>query len=201
VEVTLSLERILEVLGEIRNYIAEADKLAMSWEAWLRSDQRVDAVERDSVCRYIERAFVQTIVLLESLNMPGTLSEVRKLNQQAENDYAETHIARDLYLVWAEKLRNYTADAWPAEHTHCDEGNHRHSSRHAIRDHRPIFVAPMSSTSPKTSLLCAVSPANGRSKHRRSTWFNTRIARSVLTFARPFKLVLHIPDLSCVMSS
>jgi len=107
VEVTLSLERIIEVLGEIRNYIAEVDKLAMFWEAWLRSDQQVDAVERDSVCRYIERAFVQTIVLLESLNMSGTLSEVRKLKELAEKNYAETYIARDLYLVWAEKLRNY----------------------------------------------------------------------------------------------
>lgn len=119
VELTLSLERTAQVLGEIRNSIAEAEKLALFWEGWLANGQEVDLVERDFVCRYVERAFVQTIVLLEWLNMPGTLSEVQRLKQQAEKDYAETRIVRDLYLVWVEKLRNYL-DALERMHGQSD---------------------------------------------------------------------------------
>src|SRR6266404_5276195 len=93
-------DRVDVVLGNIDNNLASAYKGIQHWDT--SAPDNTELVEY-----YVEKAFVETMVLLEALGLNETLDALRKLNEEAKVKYSRVAMADDLYLVWASKLEQY----------------------------------------------------------------------------------------------
>lgn len=101
--VLLEPERITVMLRAIRDSLAEAGRIA---DRWGYSDSRGD--EKELVEYYVEKAFVETLVLLESSALFESFRLVKALNAKARKNYAEVHpYEGDIYLLWSEKLGHF----------------------------------------------------------------------------------------------
>ena len=97
-----TLSSIAERLGKIRESLAEANRIVGKWEYSERGDYDKEVAEY-----YIERAFIETLVILEVIGLKEIYDAVKELNALASKDYAKTAHYEDLYSFWGEKLRTY----------------------------------------------------------------------------------------------
>ncbi len=103
----LSRPEISAALGGIRDSLAEADKIAFQWDAFLSSGKSIDSTEELIVSHYVETAFIQTMVLLEAAGLPEALKAVQSLNVKARSNYATLAHAEEFYLKWSPKLSQH----------------------------------------------------------------------------------------------
>jgi hypothetical protein len=94
--------QIVSLIAEIRKSIAEAERTVTAWEC-----RESDQLEQEVVEYYIEKAFIQTKMLVEAIGLDKTLSDIQQLDREAKKDYAKTEYAEGLYSYWAGKLRPY----------------------------------------------------------------------------------------------
>jgi REase_DpnII-MboI len=105
--VPLSRAEVNIAIAGIRNSLAQADKTASRWEAFLSSKTSIDPLEVAIVDHYVELAFIQASILLEAVGLPEALNAVQRLHRLARKNYSRTTYAEGLYLVWPEKLGHY----------------------------------------------------------------------------------------------
>ena len=100
------MKPIAESLDAIRGSIHEANKALIEREQY--KDAHQERGEHDQLIEYyVERAFTQLLVLLETRNLEHSRNAVEHLQAEAKGKYAETFWADDMYLVWTEKLSIY----------------------------------------------------------------------------------------------
>jgi hypothetical protein len=99
---------VAEAIDAIRTTLHEAD-IALNERERYGEDAHDNRADYDQmIAFYIERAFVETLVLLESEKLERTYAAVEKLHEEAQKDYKATEwYEADLWLVWAAKLNNY----------------------------------------------------------------------------------------------
>src|SRR6202046_1013113 len=101
--VLLQPERIVLMLGAIRDTLAQADKVVSRWD-----ENNPHSNDESLVDYYVESAFVGMLVLLESAGLSESFRLVKALNARARKSYAEVYeYEGDLFLVWPEKLRHF----------------------------------------------------------------------------------------------
>ncbi len=103
----LTKTEIEVALAGIRNSLAEADKIAAEWNGLMHSNRTIDEDERAVAEHYVREAFIQTVVLLEAVDLDVTLQEIRTLNQEAKTDYSKLTYHEDFYLEWSYRLGQY----------------------------------------------------------------------------------------------
>jgi hypothetical protein len=92
------------ILGAIQKSLANADKIV---DGWNRPDGPYGD-ERELVAYYLENAFIETLVFLESAGLMESFRLVESLNAEAKSNYTEAYdYEGSLYLKWSEKLRHY----------------------------------------------------------------------------------------------
>jgi hypothetical protein len=100
----LEPERVTIMLAAIRNSLAQADKIVNRW--YHQNGPTND--EEPLVAYYVEKAFAETLVLLECAGVLNSFRLVEALNTEARKDYAKVYeYEGDLFLVWPEKLRHF----------------------------------------------------------------------------------------------
>jgi len=98
----LTLEEFAGAAARIEKTLDDADRIAFDWENHGSSDE-----DKENVKFLVERAFAQTMLLLDAAKLHDTLATVRALDEEAKGDYAKTRYYEELYLVWTAKLRDY----------------------------------------------------------------------------------------------
>lgn len=96
-------EHLTKIATEIQKTLRDADRIVFRWgtgEADISDDERV-------VKSLLDKAFAQTMLLLDAAGLGNTLKSVRALDQRAKKDYTETAFYEDLFLVWTGKLEQY----------------------------------------------------------------------------------------------
>jgi hypothetical protein len=100
-----SPSKVTEVIAEVRSALAEANGILFR-----SRHMDLDWDEKSRISSYLERAFIQMLVLLEAAALPEIFEAVKLLNERASEDFSEIAHADGPYLIWGEKLRDY-ADA------------------------------------------------------------------------------------------
>jgi hypothetical protein len=99
----LQSESTTLILSAIRKSLANADKVVGGWH---HDGPQVD--EEELVAYYVENAFIETLVFLESAGLKESFRLVETLNGKAKKSYADAYeYEGELYLKWSEKLRHY----------------------------------------------------------------------------------------------
>jgi hypothetical protein len=108
--VALDDKRIADIVVEIRRALNEADTAADNWDV-----REAERDEIELVDYYVDRAFTQTLLLLELCGALKTFEAVNELYTQAKSNFRESAFsinASQVYLVWVSKLRNYIDVFW-----------------------------------------------------------------------------------------
>ena len=94
-------------IRSLRGYLREADKIFFEQTHGRSSYEYPEA----AIEYYIEKAFMELLILLESLNLSNTYDNVRKLYEEAkDNKNGLNAIASgqyDPYLIWPERIDDY----------------------------------------------------------------------------------------------
>jgi len=99
--------QIKDALDGIRESLAKANKIANNWDGPICMGHDIDSQEKEVVSYYVELAFVQTLVLLEAIELPHVRESVQSVNEIAKKDYSQISYFDDVYLTWSEKLAIY----------------------------------------------------------------------------------------------
>jgi hypothetical protein len=100
----LQPERAAVVLGAISHTLAKADKIVNGWP----QEGHSPPDEESLVAYYVEGAYIEALVLLESAGLSKSFEVLESLNSEARKGYAKIYeYEGDLYLVWSEKLRHF----------------------------------------------------------------------------------------------
>jgi hypothetical protein len=105
--VELSKTQIKAALDGVRETLSNANKIANAWDGPICMEQEIDSAEKDVVSYYVERAFIETLVLLEAIGLPRAWESVQSLNEAAKKNYSETSFFEEIFLTWSEKLGLY----------------------------------------------------------------------------------------------
>ncbi len=95
----LSLNSLAEILASIRATLANAQG----------ASDRGDGEDAEYL---VERAFIETRLLLEAAALPQALNTLRKIETRAQKNYTETGFSEQVgetYLVWSAHLYHYLA--------------------------------------------------------------------------------------------
>jgi hypothetical protein len=96
-------EDLAKIAVQIQKTLRDADRVVFKWDTG-----DADVSNDKQVVRFLlEKAFAQTMLLLDAAKLNETLGDVRALNEEAKKEYAETDFYEDLYLVWTGKLERY----------------------------------------------------------------------------------------------
>ena len=94
-----TLNPISEILASIRKNLSQAQE----WS---------DDGSKENAAYDVERAFVETKLLLEAVALPKALDALRRIEREARKDYGQTDFSVEVgekYLVWAASLYHYLA--------------------------------------------------------------------------------------------
>jgi hypothetical protein len=92
-----------EIIASIREVLSKAYKESSDWDQRSAEDD-----EEERVNYFVERAFTETLMLLETAGLAQTHEALAELNEQAKADYSEcARYSEGIYLVWASKLDSY----------------------------------------------------------------------------------------------
>jgi len=94
---TLALNPIAEILASIRKNLSQAQ-------------ERSDDSDAENAAYEVERAFVETRLLLEAVSLPRALDALQRIEREARKNYAEKAFSVEIgedYLVWSSNLYHY----------------------------------------------------------------------------------------------
>jgi hypothetical protein len=104
----MSVKPVAEAIEAIRATMHEADKALIERERFHEDARDLRAEYDDRIEFYVERAFVQTLILFESEKLDRTYAAVQELDREAKKNYTHTTVYEaDLWLTWTAKLGNY----------------------------------------------------------------------------------------------
>lgn len=103
----LSGAQIKTALDAVRESLAGANKIANEWDGPICMGHDIDSEEKEVARYFVERAFTQTLVLLEAIGLPHVRDSVQSLNELAKKDYSEFEYFEGVYLTWSSKLGLY----------------------------------------------------------------------------------------------
>lgn len=103
---------------QIEKTLRDADRAIFGW-----STGEADVSHDTKVVNFLlEKAFSQTMLLLDAAKLYETLGSVRALNEKAKKEYAKTDFYEDVFLVWTGTLERYVEPFLPdVKRTEADE--------------------------------------------------------------------------------
>jgi hypothetical protein len=94
---------------QIEKTLRDADRAIFGW-----STGEADVSHDTKVVNFLlEKAFSQTMLLLDAAKLYETLGSVRALNKKAKKEYAKTDFYEDVFLVWTGTLERYVEPFLP----------------------------------------------------------------------------------------
>jgi len=94
---------------QIKGTLQDANRVVFGWG----NKQSDISSDKQLITFLLERAFTQTLLLLDAAKLHDTIGSVRSLNEEAKKDYAMTDFYEDIFLVWAGKLEHYVEPFLP----------------------------------------------------------------------------------------
>jgi len=103
-------EDLAKIASGIQKTLSEADRVVFRWDTG-----GADVPEDQKLVRFLlEKAFAQTMLLLDAAKLHETLEAVQRLNDEAKIDYSQTDYYEDVFLVWSSKLERYIEPFLPS---------------------------------------------------------------------------------------
>ena len=103
----LKMRPVPEILATIEETLGKADSIL--WQASKSGDIEFEPGDKELIRDYLDRAFLQTMFLLEVSGHPRMLSQLEERHRAAKQDYSAIQMTPDLdpYLTWSNELRQF----------------------------------------------------------------------------------------------
>jgi len=104
------MRQVPEVLDSINESLSEAEKALSRFERRQLDEDETRETE-ETISYYIERAFLQMLLLLDAKGLTDMHGRVAALQRKAEKNYPQASVTSwgDLFSLWARRLRLYIA--------------------------------------------------------------------------------------------